>query len=142
MLIKCPECGREVSNEAIACPFCGYPIKKNTESDQPKQFEKYTEEEIRQFAKDAKDYASAANACIAIGLLMFLGGIIAIVLALVLNDIEGEIEIVLYALGAVFGDIGFIIMVAGGAVNSTKGNNRAKIVEEYKTRHPEFKEEK
>jgi hypothetical protein len=25
-LIKCPECGREVSEAAVACPGCGYPI--------------------------------------------------------------------------------------------------------------------
>lgn len=28
-LIKCPECGKEVSTEAEACPNCGYPIKNN-----------------------------------------------------------------------------------------------------------------
>ena len=27
MIIKCPECGKDVSSEAEACPFCGYPIK-------------------------------------------------------------------------------------------------------------------
>ena len=27
-LMKCPECGREVSDCALACPQCGYPIKK------------------------------------------------------------------------------------------------------------------
>ena len=26
-LIKCPECGREISDEAIRCPSCGYPLK-------------------------------------------------------------------------------------------------------------------
>jgi uncharacterized OB-fold protein len=26
-LIKCPECGRQVSSQASACPNCGYPIK-------------------------------------------------------------------------------------------------------------------
>ena len=25
-LINCPECGREVSREATACPQCGYPV--------------------------------------------------------------------------------------------------------------------
>lgn len=28
-LIKCPECGRDVSTEATACPGCGYPMKNN-----------------------------------------------------------------------------------------------------------------
>ena len=27
-LIKCPECGREVSTEASSCPHCGFPLKK------------------------------------------------------------------------------------------------------------------
>ena len=26
MLIQCPECGNNVSNKAISCPLCGYPI--------------------------------------------------------------------------------------------------------------------
>ena len=28
-LIKCPECGRQVSDKAVACPDCGYPIASN-----------------------------------------------------------------------------------------------------------------
>lgn len=27
-LIKCPECGKEVSSQAVACPVCGFPIAK------------------------------------------------------------------------------------------------------------------
>ena len=27
-LIKCPECGRQVSDQAAACPECGCPIRK------------------------------------------------------------------------------------------------------------------
>ena len=30
-LIKCPECGREVSDSAKACPGCGYAINKQSE---------------------------------------------------------------------------------------------------------------
>lgn len=26
-LIKCPECGNEVSDRAVACPHCGYPMQ-------------------------------------------------------------------------------------------------------------------
>jgi DNA-directed RNA polymerase subunit RPC12/RpoP len=29
-LIKCPECGREISDKAAACPECAYPIKALT----------------------------------------------------------------------------------------------------------------
>jgi len=35
-LIRCPECGREVSSEAPACPSCGYPLKaKGASSAEP-----------------------------------------------------------------------------------------------------------
>lgn len=30
-LIKCPECGKKISNEAISCPGCGCPMKKSYE---------------------------------------------------------------------------------------------------------------
>lgn len=26
-LMRCPECGREVSSQAPACPSCGYPLQ-------------------------------------------------------------------------------------------------------------------
>lgn len=35
-LIKCPECGKEVSDKANACPNCGYPINESTDSDDGK----------------------------------------------------------------------------------------------------------
>lgn len=30
-LIECPECSKEISDKAKACPHCGYPINKNEE---------------------------------------------------------------------------------------------------------------
>lgn len=30
-LIKCPECGKEISDKAEACVYCGFPIKSNLE---------------------------------------------------------------------------------------------------------------
>ena len=141
MLIKCPECGKEVSSEANACPFCGYPIKQLTSNQEPQPYEKYSEEEIRKFAKDAKEYYSASKGCIGVGLLMFIGGLIAVILAFALYDLDYDAEIIMYVLGGIIGDIGFLIMTIGGGVNNTKGNNRFKIVEEYKTRHPDFKED-
>ncbi|MCM1024654.1 MAG: zinc ribbon domain-containing protein [Prevotella sp.] len=30
-LIKCPECGNNVSDSASNCPLCGYPVKKKTD---------------------------------------------------------------------------------------------------------------
>src|SRR5512146_1335411 len=31
-LIQCPDCGRQVSSEAAACPGCGYPIAERVRS--------------------------------------------------------------------------------------------------------------
>lgn len=33
-IIKCPECGKEISDQAEKCPECGYPIKKQLNSKQ------------------------------------------------------------------------------------------------------------
>lgn len=27
-LIKCPECGKQISSQAASCPNCGYPVRK------------------------------------------------------------------------------------------------------------------
>ena len=43
-LIKCPECGTEVSSEAEFCPKCGYPIKAKM-SDKQEQNKKITAEQ-------------------------------------------------------------------------------------------------
>jgi DNA-directed RNA polymerase subunit RPC12/RpoP len=29
-LVKCPECGKEISTQAMSCPSCGYIINKTT----------------------------------------------------------------------------------------------------------------
>ena len=33
MLIKCPECHKEISDKASSCPHCGYPLKKKPQED-------------------------------------------------------------------------------------------------------------
>lgn len=35
MLIQCPECELQVSDKALACPHCGYPLKPNSEKSPP-----------------------------------------------------------------------------------------------------------
>ncbi len=35
-LIKCPECGKEISDKALACPYCGYPIENKEISNNKK----------------------------------------------------------------------------------------------------------
>ena len=42
MLIKCPECSLQVSDKAINCPHCGYPLK-----DSPPKIYKQTRKKHR-----------------------------------------------------------------------------------------------
>ena len=34
-IIKCPECGKEISDKAAVCIYCGYPINETTNSELP-----------------------------------------------------------------------------------------------------------
>ena len=36
MLIKCPECELQVSDKAVSCPHCGYPMQTSTKSRKPR----------------------------------------------------------------------------------------------------------
>lgn len=36
-LIKCPECGKEISDKAASCPNCGFPIAKGNVTQEPPQ---------------------------------------------------------------------------------------------------------
>ena len=37
-IIKCPECGKEISDDATVCIHCGYPIQKQTENSTTKYY--------------------------------------------------------------------------------------------------------
>ena len=39
-LIKCPECNREISDQANSCPYCGFPISKNLNKEREKEAKK------------------------------------------------------------------------------------------------------
>lgn len=39
-LVKCPECGRDVSSQANSCPGCGFPIRNYVEKFPKQQNEK------------------------------------------------------------------------------------------------------
>ena len=46
-LIKCPECNNEVSDKALNCPHCGYPLKKNKRLlDQQKDLPDFSKMEV------------------------------------------------------------------------------------------------
>ena len=32
MIIKCKECGGDVSDQSVTCPHCGYPMKSDTKT--------------------------------------------------------------------------------------------------------------
>ena len=44
-LIKCPECGKEISDRCISCPNCGFPLNESVSIppaiDKSKEIEKY-----------------------------------------------------------------------------------------------------
>lgn len=40
MIIKCPECGKDVSSQANSCPGCGFPIRNYVEKFPKRQNEK------------------------------------------------------------------------------------------------------
>ncbi len=79
MLIKCPECGKEISDKASACIHCGYPISKQDDTTAQKsqldiapiiamyksgnklQAVKDLTEQTGMSLKEAKDYLD--NAC-------------------------------------------------------------------------------
>ena len=53
-LIRCPECNREISDKATACPGCGYPLQDHTEEVSEKErLLKEAEEKDKQFIKKA-----------------------------------------------------------------------------------------
>ena len=45
-LIKCPECGKEISDKADVCIGCGFPIKKHLEEQKKKEEEEEKLEEM------------------------------------------------------------------------------------------------
>ena len=51
-LIKCPECSHQVSDKAIACPFCGCPIKEQSDKD---IFQMTEKERLKELAKIKRD---------------------------------------------------------------------------------------
>lgn len=45
-LISCPDCNKEVSDSAPACPGCGAPIASKVEAPQRGDFIPYTDQEV------------------------------------------------------------------------------------------------
>lgn len=63
-LIKCPECGHEISDQALSCPNCGAPTERG-------------EEQREQDEVNARNNAVRSNGCVtALLLLMAIAGFI------------------------------------------------------------------
>lgn len=76
-LIKCPECGREISDQATACPQCGFPLSKpESAAAAPAP---PTETEPKSAAK------SSAKGCGTALLIVFLGFIALVVMVIVIG---------------------------------------------------------
>ncbi len=73
-LIKCPECGKEISSNADKCIYCGYPLAKDTNetvSDDSVQQDYYKEQDVKAKSPIKKIIL------VAILLAMLVGGIYA-----------------------------------------------------------------
>ncbi len=60
-LIRCPECGKEFSDRAVACPNCGFPIEGIRESESSKQNGDLSKESSISPAKTESTYAGESN---------------------------------------------------------------------------------
>lgn len=52
-LIHCPECGREISDQAAACPGCGYPLSKQNTHTKDDTFLEASRQRDRRFLRIA-----------------------------------------------------------------------------------------
>ena len=53
-LIKCPGCGRDISDRALSCPQCGYQMQEHlTENAQERNVEMHAEDSVKEETMDA-----------------------------------------------------------------------------------------
>ena len=60
-LIRCPECGKEFSDRAVACPNCGFPIEEIRESEGSKNSGDLSEESSISPARTDSTYAGESR---------------------------------------------------------------------------------
>ena len=68
VLIKCPECGQDVSTYAEICPHCGYPLQKSKPTEEAKQI---VNEDV--VVAKMKGGGSFAGSIVAFALMFVLG---------------------------------------------------------------------
>ena len=118
-LIKCPECNKDVSNEAISCPYCGYPIKKKLHEDKP----------IPKVIARRGDPGSIRGVCIfdfIFGIIFFFGGIAGII-AVLYNDMAPLAFFI--GLFVILGGVAIFAGIQGFVRFSTNGKNPHPCIE-------------
>ena len=63
-LIKCPECGREISDKAVSCPGCGYPMQdmvQDNRSDLDKLVDEICDRNPRERVRAIKELREATG---------------------------------------------------------------------------------
>ena len=91
MMIKCPECGREISSKATSCPHCGCPISEASSKvidakvepaetkPAPRVEPQYDEKEIQQYEREIDSCRRKRKAMIGWGIALNVIGIIGII---------------------------------------------------------------
>jgi hypothetical protein len=69
-LIQCPECGRQVSDRAAACPQCAHPLAATSPTVAPRVFSVADEKSVRTIEQTGKRYKKF----MLVGILLAFGG--------------------------------------------------------------------
>lgn len=87
-LIKCPECGKDVSTAADSCPHCGFPIKKETSKPAEKVEKPVTDYPKPKSSSWIEEWKSKARTTRIVWTLMFVASVVGLIISLVLlvND--------------------------------------------------------
>lgn len=88
-LIKCSECGNEVSDQANSCPKCGAPLKVTNQrrcaAKNDSEEMKWMQENDPEFYKNYRILTVIASLCMILGIIMgifhIIGGIICLVMS-------------------------------------------------------------
>ena len=124
MLIKCRECGQQVSNEAKCCPHCGYPISKQIKQNTKAKKESRWKDILRyiftfEWVDDVGDFLGdipiVGGLLTVLFYLLCLGGIIAVAILLlcVIFEYVPRLGVALFAIG--MGVIGWFASYRWGA---------------------------
>ncbi len=88
-LIKCPECGKDVSTAADVCPHCGYPIKKESKvKPEEKPNENYPKPKNTAWVEKWKSKAKATRWK---WTLLFLGSLVLLAVFIILLCTDKEV---------------------------------------------------